>query len=363
MLAAGLLLPVGVGAQAAEVLQHSVGERAWLLEPAENGEALLKSGDTLLSLRPGESSVFSALIAEGDHWMVAGSRPTLTRSQDLFVLTGDRTTKREIAVPPAMTREERASPALLVRDVGGRRPLELEGLAWLQGSRPRSYSVWVSEWNGSELLQPVAVSQRGPGSQVALEGAVLADGSALLVWTAFDGMDDEVMWSRRVEGLWTAPALVSRDNSVPDIAPALVAHDGGALLAWSRYDGRSYRLVGSMLRDGAWSSVRPLGGPGSLYPTFVTANGKAMLIFLEALPRSWTLLELGTGLEPMRKASISTSRSERPTVVSLDPVGVRFSWVKSDASSLAGSRAAGQTVTQLSAPWRVAEPVPALPED
>ena len=190
---------------------------------------------------------------------------------------------------------------------GGR----LAGVAWLEGDGERSFSVRAAVWTGSAWQAPERVSFPGPGSQLGLTGAVLADGSWLLAWSAFDGHDDEIVWSRKVGASWQPVKRLYPDNAVPDITPALAATaDGGALIAWSRYDGHGYALRMARFARGAWGDEHAAGPSGSLYPTFL---GAAKLLYLDAAPRGWSVLDLDPRGRAKARASVA-SALDRPAV-------------------------------------------------
>jgi len=176
----------------------------------------------------------------------------------------------------------RAFPLPLLRDG------ELAGMAWLEGEAADRFAVRASAWDGREWTAPVTVAPPGAGSQLALTGAVLADGSWLLAWSAFDGEDDEVMWSVRRQlpsnrGRWSAPAAVAAGNQVPDITPALRTDGDGALLAWSRYDGNDYRLVLARFAGRRWQPAEWAAGAGTVQPRW---EGET-LTFRDAAAGTW----------------------------------------------------------------------------
>ncbi len=218
---------------------------------------------TILPL-PQDARVTS-LAATDDGWVVAGSFPSADGSRRLFVRRGAEGEKvvEDVRAPDRLSRAPiRRSPVLLVDDG------TLAGVAWLEGAGERALSVRASAWNPEGFSAPQRVSGVGPGTQTALRGTVLADGSWMLVWTAFDGTDDEVVWSRRVGESWLPVERLGVSNTVPDIVPAVTASGTGALAAWSRYDGRDYRLVGARFNGDEWTELPWYGPPGSLYPSF-----------------------------------------------------------------------------------------------
>ena len=165
-------------------------------------------------------------------------------------------------------------------------PEPLRGLAWLEANRPRGQEVWLAPWAGGACEPAVRLVAEGPGSQTALDAAVLADGSWLLAWCAFDGEDDELVWRHgRPGGDWTG-GLVSADNRVPDIGPRLLVTREGAALVWSRYDGRVYRVRTARFEDGRWSGEGWAGPPDSLYPEWAGNGGT--LLYLEGATPTWT---------------------------------------------------------------------------
>jgi len=210
-----------------------------------------------------------------------------------------------------------ASPTPLVSDG------ELLGLAWLAGDVPGRLTVrfapWIGgatlpgaggEWGASELVAGPA-----PGSQLALAGAALAGGSAVLVWSAFDGEDDEILWSVRTAGRWSEPARLAADDAVPDVTPAVAALDDGAIAAWSRYDGSEYRLVAARWTGEAWTAPEPLAGPGSLFPSFHPGRGGPLLLYRDARRQGWAALRLDRAGRPTARAFLGESPSGPPPVL------------------------------------------------
>lgn len=169
---------------------------------------------------------------------------------------------------------------------------ELSGLVWIEGFAPNRTRVMASDWTGSGWTQPVAVSNFGAGTQIALDLVRLGDGSLLAVWAAFDGEDDEIVWSRsRADGVWSTPRPLT-DNSVPDVTPSLLATKDGAVVAWSGYDGKDYRIQLSRLAldagaEGAWSAPLLLEGRGGVWPQFQPTDDTAVLTWRQAVPRTW----------------------------------------------------------------------------
>jgi hypothetical protein len=297
-----------------EPLQAFRGGDVLTLFPAD-GRLELPGGRTLAVPLPERAEV-SALAAVDGGWIAAGSVRDAAGRRRLFLLRGNDRASRPLAEPPGQEGKQRRGPALLVD--GGR----LAGIAWLEGDDDRSLSVRAALWDGARWQAPERVSLPGPGSQLALAGAVLADGSWLLAWSAFDGQDDEIVWARRSGDAWQ-PVQRLTGNRVPDITPALAATaDGGALIAWSRFDGRGYQMRVARFGADGWSGEHAAAASGSLYPTFL---GASRLLYLDAAaPRSWSVLDLDAAGRVKGKAS-AASTLERPAVA-FEGGKVRMRW-------------------------------------
>lgn len=217
-----------------------------------------------------------------------------------------------------------SSEALPVTDRAG----SLLGLAWIEGDTAAP-AVLYAPWHGDSWGSVETVSPAGPGSQLALTGAALDDGTVVLAWSAYDGEDDEILWARRT-ATWSPPRALTA-NDVPDVTPALTAvpgrggSDGTVWIAWSRYHDGQYHTAVSLRRSGAgddWSAPRQVGEVASLYPTWQppagSASGLPRLLLRTARPRGWLVVALDQRLTPRSRARVTdsqlakSSREERP---------------------------------------------------
>jgi len=215
-------------------------------------------------------------------WVVAGVAQDTDGPRFLLYAGGSG----EVTALPAPERERPGNRLVSARWLASGGPEPLRGLAWLEASRPRGQEVWLASWRDDGFEPAVRLVADGPGSQTALDAAVLTDGSWLLVWCAFDGEDDELVWrQRQADGNWVG-GRVSADNGVPDITPRLLVTPDGAAVAWSRYDGRVYRVRTARFEDGRWSDEDWAGPPDSLYPEW--AGDDETLLYLEGATRTWT---------------------------------------------------------------------------
>jgi hypothetical protein len=310
-----------------------------LLSAAGEARLELPSGERVAAPLPAGASLETTAALETG-WLAAGTQPGAGDSRggrDLLLLTGGPgRTVSALPSPPGQPGQTagtlRQEPLPLVSE--GR----LAGLAWLEGETRRSLGVRFAAWNGAGWETPQTVAPPGPGSQLALTAARLPDGSWLLAWSAFDGRDDEIVWSRSRDGAWSRPRRAAADNAVPDITPALTVVGDTALLAWSRYDAAlgQYRVVVSRFQGtGTWSPPVAAGPPGSRYPTFEPAPaGTARLLYRAAAPGSWEVLDLDRAGRATRQATVTTAsaaESARPVVRSASGSdglagGVTFRW-------------------------------------
>ena len=181
--------------------------------------------------------------------------------RDLYLALIDRDGLHALPAPRLGVRQVRENAVPLASAAG-----DLAGLVWLEGTDRQSYSVRYAAWDNLRWTEPEEVAGEAAGSQLALAAATLGDGSRLLVWSRFDGQDDEIVAARYENGRWGAARPIADDNSVPDITPAVVAVPGGALATWSRYDGHDYRVVIARFDGRKWSPPTWAGPAGSTEP-------------------------------------------------------------------------------------------------
>lgn len=303
-------------------------------------------GEARISLASGERVAFplpegaelTAVAGAGGAWVAAGTRPVgASGRREILVVVEREGTAVPLPPPPGGAAPFRQEPVPLAE--GDR----LAGLAWLEGNDPWRLALRFAPWEGEGWGAVETVSARGPGSQLGLAAASLANGSWLLAWSAADGEDDEILWAvRSPDGAWSRPRRAAADNAVPDVTPALAAAGAGALLAWSRYDGEGYTVVVSRWRGGAWSAPRPAAESGSIFPTLEPSEGGARLLFRTAVPDGWGFAQLDAAGRVRRRAAVATTEHERPRARP-GRDGVRFEWEGSPA---------------LVAPWSSAGPAP-----
>ena len=291
------------------LVQSSRAERGLVLvqESRKAWVETLQGGRTRLPLLQGEKV---ADFAETDHgWIVAGTR-TAEEDQNLFVIRQDGSRRVRLPDPGGEPSPFRLAPVILQRHQ------DLDGLAWLAGDNLRSLAVHFAGSGSDGWEEAQIISPPGPGSQTGLTGATLSDGSRLLVWSAFDGEDDELLWSRWDGRSWTAPRRLAANNSTPDITPHIIATQGGAMLTWSRFESGQYRLKLARYSAGVWRMLPAPGPIGSISPRFLEYNGTLHLIYRLPWPAAWTVADLDDRGGVRRQAVLRESASERPALTS-----------------------------------------------
>ncbi len=324
---------------------------AWAQRAGDAGDAANAGGDGAATLPAGARLDVRAALAGGS--LAAGTVPAPGGQGTqllLVVSTGSAAAGRAAFVPPPAGRsgQLRVQPLLLVEDG------KLAGLVWLEGDNPRAYAVRTAAWNGAGWSEPRTISPVGPGSQVALAAARLADGSWLLAWSAFDGHFDQIVWSRATSGggAWTAPQAVTAGQT-PSITPAVAAAGDGAVLAFSQLAGDGYRLLTARFANGRFGAPLVAAPGGSLYPQLTvssagTAGGAAVdVLYRTAAPRGWAAMQLDAAGRPLRQAALpdlpaapaatgagqATTAATRPTLAAGDTAA--FHWAGGNGSDAA----------------------------
>ncbi len=312
------LLPLALVAAAAWGAGTS--DRSWL-QPADGAANLA------LELRPGLARVWSTAggassvrlrrderllaVAElADGWVAAGAR-SMREGQDVFLLVRAGGRARRAELPSALAATPWRTRAVPIVD-GAR----LAGAAWLEGAEGRPVLVRAAGLTSEGWEEPVTVAWPTGGSQTGLAAAALADGTWLLVWSRFDGEDDELFWSERRAGVWSPPRAVTAGNAEPDLTPSLLAQSGGsALLAWSRLVAGDYRTLVARFGEAGWSAPREVSGPGGLGPRFVGQDSVPYLVLRDAALPGWAVLELDETGAVVRRAAVASADASRPRLL------------------------------------------------
>lgn len=270
-----------------------------------------------LSLHPDE--VLTTIAETSGGWTVAGTRD-VDRGREVMLLQRDSAGTKRIAAPIPRRHPLRLRPVLMVHQE------EFAGLGWLEGGDLTSLSVRAATLSGDEWGEIAIIAPPARGSQTGLTGTILDDSTWLFVWSAYDGSDDEILWSRGTADRWTKAQRLDNNNPVPDIMPAVVAVDGGALLAWSRVIEGHYQVMMSRFDGTNWTPPQELGPPGSLEPGFVARDGALLLVYRLAWPRAWAVAGLRSSGRVERWSSVAEESAARPVVLTFSDSDLELSW-------------------------------------
>lgn len=321
-LTAGILLIAGsaTAARSPDNLVQPTESRHGLVLAAMPGAAQIEHPDgrrQRLAVRRDEH--LTEMVETWDGWVVAGMRG-ISEHRELVLFGRQEDGVRRLPAPPGQSKLMRLRPILLTEWD------RLVGMAWVEGNDYDGLAVYAADWNGTAWSTPDRVSPAGAGNQTGLTGLVLANGSWLLVWSQFDGHDDEIFWSVRQGTTWRDPKRLDLDNRVPDISPHLVRQPRGALLAWNRYDGSDYRLLLARFRGGGWQAPEPQGGPGIVEPRFARSEDETYLVYRTAWPSDWTVARVTSQGRLQRQAVFPESPAGRPVLRSAGERGATLHW-------------------------------------
>lgn len=321
-----LLLALPLAAQPVRVVPAPSGRSALALYETREGYRIEDQAGSSRRLPVPSGSRLYALDELATGWIAAGQR--LVAEPGELVLLREESGEVAVVDAPGGRFGFRQQPVTLVGD--GR----FVGLAWLEGDDGEHNAVVAAQrtedgWEAGHEVSPWL----GDG-QVGLVGAVLDDGSWLLVWMAgVDGGTSELMWSRFADGEWSPATRLHEENEVPDILPAVAPVPGGALVAWSRFDGHRYRLRLARLDGARWTDLGYLVEGDSLHPTvFPSPGGVGFLV--GTAPRTWSLIEVNPAGRVTRRAVVE-DQWIRPRVIGADGSAAIVRVVPPDGSPVA----------------------------
>lgn len=317
---------LAVSPAGAQLLQARGGDGDLLMQSSRQGSFLRRADGSRVDVPLAATASLTSLAAvHGGERIYAAAVDGTGRDRHLLLLGGSAERLEALAVPEVREPAELREPALLVDETG------LRALAWLEGPAPRRQALRLARRAEDGWQKPETVSPPGAGSQMALATAYAGNRVWILAWAAYDGHDDEILWSRfsLAEGA-SAPRRLAEDNEVPDIVPYLVPTAGGILAAWNRYDGSGYRLEMARYDGKTWTTPVAVAPRGSLYPTLHTTELGTLLLYQQAWPRGWVVAELDRSGNVTRTASVATENAERPAVLAAATGEVSLLWPGQD---------------------------------
>ncbi|MGH9379201.1 MAG: hypothetical protein ACRD2Z_01100 [Thermoanaerobaculia bacterium] len=321
VVAVGFALAAAAAAPARQLVQAS-GSHSGLSAAASTRGPVVRAaaGESTATILPAEAQP-SGIVELTRGWALAATVAT-PEGQRAAVLVAEDGRQRELPrLPgPPVALQERPAPLA----VDG----QLLGVAWLEGDDYTKLAVRTAEWDGRGWSPAETVSLPAHGSQMALSATLLGDATPLLVWSRFDGNDDEIVFSRRNGAGWSPPAPIHPVNDVPDILPQVVATpDAGALAVWSELIDGHYRLLVSRFDGDAWGMPRRLPGLGATAARFQIEGARALLLYESTEPRIWALAEIDPSSgRPLRGGQAVRGSEEAPAI---DAGGAALVWPES----------------------------------
>ena len=320
-----LVLTGGSQAAVGPTLKTSAGEI--LVLDRERGAVIQSPDGRQVTLPLSTAAKVSDFRRCGEKWFAAAVDYE-TAGPALRLMQGQGSTAEALPSPVDAQAVMLAQP-LFVADSEA-----LHAVVWLAGDAHHQLAVQAARWLDGTWSEPVTLSPPGKGTQIALSTATLRDGASLVVWAAFDGTDDEILWSRWLDGAWSQPRAIAEDNAVPDITPQLFTTSDGALVAWSRYDGNDYRVNVSRFDGESWSRPVVVGPKGSTAPSFDDA-AKPYLLYHQADPRAWGIMELDDFGKVRRQAIFQGNAAQRPILQTASAGSLVLEWVGADRKTVA----------------------------
>ncbi len=247
-----------------------------------------------------------AAVEAEDGQIVAGTNDA---TGELFFLHRTDGAIHELPVPSSRTGNLRTGPVLVTADE------RLDGVLWLEGSNQQDFAIRAATWNGTSWERSELVSPSRGRPQLALSATVLSDGSWLAVWAGFDGHDDEIYWTRRIDGDWSRPERIHRGNRVPDILPSVVAHGDRASVAWSFYDGNDYRIRTAVFDGSAWQLAGALEGRGAVDAGWQQLGDRVFVTYHSVELEGWSLVEVDEFGTIVYTTAAGGEVADRPLVV------------------------------------------------
>ncbi len=101
--------------------------------------------------------------------------------------------------------------------------------------------------------EPVKL-ESGHGTAITPAVLIGPDQALWLVWAGNDGGQDEIYWSRFVNGTWQPTKQVNVANQVPDVKPEIVLNQQGqAEVRWQGFRDGKYKRLAAVWNGQSWS--------------------------------------------------------------------------------------------------------------
>ena len=137
---------------------------------------------------------------------------------------------------------------------------EKKGTMWIFWSSKQNdrYSILSARIDSEmkitvELIDTSMINNMTPTAIVDRVGVVW------LVFSSFDGTDEDIFYMRRENDRWSPPLRVNFNDFVPDIQPLLGMDDDGTIwVIWQGFEEDHYRFFSSQWNGEEWESEVPV---------------------------------------------------------------------------------------------------------
>ncbi len=142
----------------------------------------------------------------------------------------------------------------VIRDTKGRL-----WVAWSRATTGGRRDLYFKTFDGKQWSEEERIET---GFSVNLSAALAVDrrNQVWLVWSSFDGVDDDIFYSRWNGAGWSKPMRVNADDTTPDIQPVVdIGSDGFPQVRWSGFEDGEYRQFESRWTGADWTpeTMRP----------------------------------------------------------------------------------------------------------
>jgi lysophospholipase L1-like esterase len=250
-----------------------------------------EESDLGLSVRTAPSGEIGALMARpsGSRYELVfdrfdGSRQigrTVVRSGDLPLYSPDLDFGPDSKPWGAWIRLQNGREEVVVADLAGGREWTVTGPDLPRASRPKllvrgeseAWIFWAGRAEGHDRIyssalrpegwtSPAAVTEDARYPQTCPAACLDAAGRPLVVWSAYDGNDYEIVSASWTGASWTVPEFLT-NNADADLDPAVVFAPGvGPVAVWRRTSPAGHGVESSVRTGAAWSGVARIGARG-----------------------------------------------------------------------------------------------------
>ena len=130
---------------------------------------------------------------------------------------------------------------------------------WFQYDENR-LNIWANQFDGSGWNDSEPINSANERVAEKPRVAVTGDGNAIAIWEQSDGTRTRI-WANRFDGnLWGTPEIidVNADSHSSD-AQIAIAPDGSAIAVWTQFDGSRYNIWANFFNSTDWGSAERIG--------------------------------------------------------------------------------------------------------